>query len=122
MKTEVAALEVQEKIKTVEAAFTWPLPSEKGYFTTSIFVKTTLDKSYLIYCPKATTAISIDEGTYAPHFLWGSEGPGIKYVKLNQDLSQVGDINFMIISLEPRSPKEIKKTEIEKMFGIKVVD
>lgn len=123
VKTEVAALEVQEKIKTVEAAFTWPLPLEKGYFTTAIFVKTDLDKPYLIYCPKATAAISIDEESYSPHFLWGADGiKTIKHIKLNQDLSQVGDINFLLIPLGISTPKEIERKEIEKMFGIKVVD
>lgn len=123
VKTEVAALEAQERIKKVDAAFTWPHPTDKGYFTTAIFVKTDLDKPYLIYCPKATVAISIDKESYSPHFLWGEDGiKTIKHIKLNQDLSQVGDINFLLIPLGINTPKEIGRKEIEKMFDVKVVD
>ena len=43
---EVAALEVQERIKIVDAAFTWPHPTDKGYFISAVFVRTTEDKPY----------------------------------------------------------------------------
>ena len=49
-KTEVAALEVQERIKKVDAAFTWPHPTDKGYFncTYLLFVcKTDDDKAFI---------------------------------------------------------------------------
>lgn len=121
VKTEVAALEVQERIKKVDAAFTWPHPTDKGYFTTAVFVRVEDEKPYLIYCPRAKTAITIDEETYDPCLLWGNGSPYmIREVKLNQTLSQAGNILFYIIALD-RSEKKIHKLDIEKMFGVKVV-
>ena len=121
-KIEVAALEVQERIKKVDAAFTWPHPTDKGYFTTAIFVRTDDDKAYLIYCPRATTSISIDEETYNPYLLWDGGSPYMIWeVKLNQTLSEVGNVTFYIIALGQTEKKAIKKADIEKMFGIKVV-
>ena len=121
VRTEVAALEAQERIKKIDAAFTWPHPTDKGYFTTAVFVRTDKDKSYLIYCPRATTAISIDEESYNPYLLWRDESNIIREVKLNQTLTKEGDVLFYIIALGKSEPK-VKKIDIEKMFGIKVVD
>ena len=121
VRTEVADLEVQERIKKVDAAFTWPHPTDKGYFTTAVFVRTDKDEPYLIYCPRATTAISIDEEEYNPYLLWRDESNIIREVKLNQTLTKEGDVLFYIIALGRSEPK-VKKIDIEKMFGIKVVD
>ena len=121
VKTEVADLEVQERIKKIDADFTWPHPTDKGYFTTAVFVRTDKDKPYLIYCPRATTAISIDEESYNPYLLWRDESNTIREVKLNQTLTREGDVLFYIIALGKSEPK-VKKIDIEKMFGIKVVD
>ena len=121
VKTEVAALEVQERIKKVDAAFTWPHPTDKGYFTIAVFVRTDEDKPYLIYCPRATTAISIDEESYNPYLLWCDKPYTVKEVKLNQSLTKEGDVLFYIIALGKSEPK-VKKADIEKMFGVKVVD
>ena len=118
---EVADLEVQEKIKTVDAAFTWPHPSDKGMFTSAVFVRTDDNKPYLIYCPKTSTAISIDEETYYPDLLWPSALHAHKELKLNQTLTKVGDILFYIIPLERSEPK-VKRSDIESLFDIKVVD
>lgn len=122
VKTEVAALEAQERIKKVDAAFTWPHPTDKGYFTTAIFVRTDDDKAYLIYCPKATTSISIDEETYNPYLIWGDKPYTAREVKLNQTLSEVGNVMFYVIALGQTEKKTIKKEDIEKMFGVKVVE
>jgi hypothetical protein len=123
VKTEVAALEVQERIKKVDAAFTWPHPTDKGYFTTAIFVRTDDDKAYLIYCPRATTSISIiNEETYNPYLIWGDKPHRIKEVKLNQTLSEVGNVMFYVIALGQIEKKTIKKADIEQMFGVKVVE
>ena len=119
---EVAALEVQEQIKKVDAAFTWPHHSDKGYFVSAIFVRTDKDEKYLIYCPKSTMAISIDEHEYNPYLLWGNEKTFIREIKLNQTLSKTGEILFYIISLGNDLQKKVKKEEIEKLFGIKVVE
>lgn len=118
---EVAALEVQEQIKKVDAAFTWPHNIDKGYFVSAIFVRTTEDKPYLIYCPRATAAISIDEHEYNPYLLWDNDKPcSIREIKLNQTLSKVGNILFYVIALGSNETK-VKKDDIEKLFGIKVV-
>ena len=119
---EVAALEAQERIKKVDAAFTWPHPTDKGYFTTAIFVRTDDDKAYLIYCPKATTSISIDEETYNPYLIWGDKPYTVREVKLNQTLSEVGNVMFYIMALDQIEKKAIKKADIEKMFDVKVVE
>ena len=119
--TEVAALEVQERIKKVDAAFTWPHPTDKGCFTTAIFVRTDDDKAYLIYCPKSTAAISIDEHEYNPYLIWGNEKPwSMREIKLNQTLSKTGDILLYVIALG-HNKTEVKKEEIESLFGVKVV-
>ena len=122
VKTEVAALEAQERIKKVDAAFTWPHPTDKGYFTTAIFVRTDDDNAYLIYCPRATASISIDEETYNPYLIWGDKPYTVREVKLNQTLSEVGNVMFYVIALGQFEKKTIKKTDIEKMFGVKVVE
>jgi hypothetical protein len=122
VRTEVAALEVQERIKKVDAAFTWPHPTDKGYFTTAIFVRTDDDKAYLIYCPRATTSISIDEETYNPYLIWGDKPYTVREVKLNQTLSEAGNVMFYVIALGQTEKKTIKKADIEKMFGVKVVE
>ena len=118
---EVADLEVQEQIKKIDAAFTWPHHSDKGYFVSAIFVRTDRDEKYLIYCPKSTAAISIDEHEYNPYLLWGNEKPwSIREIKLNQTLSKTGDILFYVIALG-HNKTEVKKEEIERLFGVKVV-
>lgn len=122
VKTEVAALEAQERIKKVDAAFTWPHPIDKEYFTTAIFVRTDDDKAYLIYCPRATTSISIDEEIYNPYLIWGDKPYTVREVKLNQTLSEVGNVMFYVIALGQTEKKTIKKADVEKMFGVKVVE
>ena len=112
--TEVAALEVQERIKKVDAAFTWPHPTDKGCFTTAIFVRTDDDKAYLIYCPKATTSISIDEETYNPYLIWGDKPYSIREVKLNQTLSEVGNVMFYVIAQVKPKRKQLRKQTSKK--------
>lgn len=119
--TEVAALEVQGMIKKMDAAYTWPHHSEPGYHTTAIFVRTKNDTPYLIYCPKLRTEIEINEESYS-HFLLWEPTQLIRKFELRQGLYQVDDIMFLIIELKTQEPTPIKKAEIEKMFGIKVVD
>jgi hypothetical protein len=119
---EVAVLEAQEKIKVIDAAFTWPHHSDKGYFVSAIFVRTNRDEKYLIYCPKSTAAISVDEWEYNPYLIWCDEKPmSTREVRLNQTLSKTGDILFYVIALG-HSETKVKKEDIEKLFGIKVVD
>ena len=90
-------------------------------FTSAVFVRTDDNKPYLIYCPKTSTAISIDEETYYPDLLWPSALHARKELKLNQTLTKVGDILFYIIPLE-RGESKVKRSNIESMFGVKVVD
>ena len=75
----------------------------------------------MIYCPKTTTAISIDEETYYPDLLWPSSLHARKELKLNQTMTGTGDILFYIIPLD-KGESKVKKADIETMFGIKVVD
>ena len=121
---EVAALEVQERIKKVDASFTWPHPTDKGYFVNATFVRTDDDTPYLIYCPRNTTAISIEEETLSPFCLIrGEEFGGYKKVTLTQQIqSSSKEVLFYILRLSEQKPKEIKKDDIEKLFNIKVVD
>ena len=121
---EVAALEVREKIKKVDASFTWPHSIDKGYFVNATFVRTEDDTPYLIYCPKTSTSISIDEETLSPFYLTatGEEIGGYKTVTLTQQMqSSSKEVLFYILRLSEQKLKEIKKDDIEKLFGIKVV-
>ena len=123
--TEVAALEVREKIKKVDASFTWPHPTDKGYFVNATFVRTDDDTPYLIYCPRNTAAISIEEETLSPFYLipTGEEIGGCKTVTLTQQMqSSSKEVLFYILRLSEQKPKEIKNDDIEKLFGVKVVD
>lgn len=122
---EVAALEVREKIKKVDASFTWPHPTDKGYFVNATFVRTDDDTPYLIYCPRNTTAISIEEETLSPFYLitTGEEIGGCKTVTLTQQMqSSSKEVLFYILRLSEQKPKQTKKDDIEKLFGVKVVD
>ena len=120
---EVAALEVQERIKKVDASFTWPHPTDKGYFVNATFVRTEDDTPYLIYCPRNTTTISIEEETLSPFCITiDDEFGGYKKVTLTQQmLSSPKEVLFYILRLSEQKPKEIKKDDIEKLFNIKVV-
>lgn len=124
VKTEVAALEVQERIKKVDAAFTWPHPTDKGYFVNATFVRTDDDTPYLIYCPRNTASISIEEETLSPFFITtGEEIGGYKTVTLTQQMqSSSKEALFYIFQLSEQKPKEIKKDDIERLFSVKVVD
>ena len=121
---EVAALEVRGKIKKVDASFTWPHPTDKGYFVNATFVRTEDDTPYLIYCPKTATSISIDEETFNPYFLitTGEDFPSHKKIILTQQMQTTSeDILFYVIHIGERKPKEINKEVIERLFNIKVV-
>lgn len=119
----VAVLEAQGLIKKLDAAYTWPHPTDKGYFVSAIFVRTEKDEPYLIYCPKISSTVSITEEQYNPYAIWG-ESPlkEIRKLDLHQGMASVNGVHFLIIPLEEIEPKKVKKTEIEKMFGIKVVE
>lgn len=121
---EVAALEVREKIKKVDASFTWPHPTDKGYFINATFVRTEDDTPYLIYCPRNTAAISIDEETFNPYFLitTGEDFLSYKKVILTQQMQTTSeDVLFYIIRLGEQKLKQINKEVIERLFNIKVV-
>lgn len=120
---EVAVLEAQGLIKKLDAAYTWPHPIDKGYFVSAVFVRTEEDKPYLIYCPKISSNIVINEEQYNPFAIWGEEPlRAIKKLELSQSMASVKGIHFLIIPLEQIEPQQIKKSDIEKMFGVKVVE
>ena len=119
---EVADLEAQGLIKKMDAAYTWPHPTNKGYFVSAVFVRTEEDKPYLIYCPKISSNIAINEEQYNPFARWGDEPlKPIRKLELTQGMSSVNGVHFLIIPLEQQEPQKIKKDDIEKLFGIKVV-
>lgn len=121
--TEVADLEAQGLIKKLDAAYTWPHPTDKGYFVSAVFVRTDDNRPYLIYCPKISSNIAINEEQYNPFIFWGDEPlQTIRRLDLSQSMSSVNGVHFLVISLEAAESKKIKKTDIEKMFGVKVVE
>ena len=122
---EVAVLEAQGLIKTVDASFTWPHPTDKGYFTSASFIHTEDNKPYLVYCPRTRlvdfcySREVLEE--YINNFFY------VTNVATRTNLTQEmctphGMPQFYIIPLGAFSVKEVKKEEVEKMFGIKVVD
>lgn len=120
---EVADLEAQGLIKKLDAAYTWPHPTDKGYFVSAVFVRTDDNRPYLIYCPKISSNIAINEEQYNPFIFWGDEPlQTIRRLDLSQSMSSVNGVHFLIIPLEEIETKKVKKTEVEKMFGIKVVE
>ena len=119
---EGADLEAQGLIKTLDAAYTWPHPTDKGYFVSAVFVRTEDNKPYLIYCPKISSAIAINEEQYNHFAFWGDEPlQKIRKLELSHSMASVNGVQFLVISLEAHEPQKIKKEDIEKMFGIKVV-
>lgn len=121
--TEVADLEVQGLIKKLDAAYTWPHPTDKGYSVSAVFVRTDDNRPYLIYCPKTSSNIAISEEQYNSSIFWGDEPlQTIRRLDLSQSMSSVNGVHFLIIPLEEIEPKKVKKTEVEKMFDIKVVE
>jgi hypothetical protein len=118
--TEVAALEVLEKIKKFEASMTWPHPSGEGY-TSAIFLTLESDKPYLLYVPQSKVAAVYTKDELNDWFnsdLLIAEQFKIEYY-LYENLSKV---RFYLIPLDQFDNKKVKKKDIEKMFGIKVVE
>ena len=121
--TEVADLEAQGLIKKLDAAYTWPHPTEPGYHVAAIFVRTDDNKPYLIYCPKLHAEIAINEERYNPFILWDKEPTfPIRKLELHQGMYQIDGVLFLVIELTTQELKKVKKTDIEKMFGIQVVE
>jgi hypothetical protein len=118
--TEVAALAVLEKIKKFEASMTWPHPSGEGY-TSAIFLTLESGKPYLLYVPQSKVAAVYTKDELNDWFnsdLLIAEQFKIEYY-LYEDLNKV---RFYLIPLDPFDNKKVKKKDIEKMFGIKVVE
>jgi hypothetical protein len=121
---EVAALEVQERIKTVDASFTWPHPTDKGYFVSASFIRLEDDRPYLVYCPRTLVV----DFSYSREVLeeYINDFSYVTNVATRTNLTQEmctphGRPQFYIIPLGTFSVKEVKKEDVEKMFGIKVV-
>lgn len=121
---EVAVLEVQERIKTVDASFTWPHPTDKGYFTSASFIRMEDNKPYLVYCPKTCVVDFcyskevLEE--YINSFVFTTNV--VTRTSLTQEMCTLyGTPQVYVIPLGTFSVKEVKKEEVEKMFGIKVV-
>ena len=121
---EVADLEVQEQIKAIDASFTWPHPTLKGYSVSAAFVRTESDKPYLVYCPRTFTDLKIDNQDINLYFWnkvfnhYATNTSFINFLCLDGDESD----SVYFIPLFDFNPKEVKKERIEKLFNIKVVD
>ena len=121
---EVADLEVLERIKTVDASFTWPHPTDKGYFISASFIRMEDNKPYLVYCPRTRVV----DFSYSREVLeeYINNFSYVTNVATRTNLAQemctpYGAPQFYVIPLGTFSVKEVKKEEVEKMFGIKVV-
>ena len=121
---EVAALEVLERIKTVDASFTWPHPTDKGYLVSASFVRTEDNKPYLFYCPKARIEeFSLNQEIleeYINNFTY-STAVQTRFIQELSCCERRDRPQFFIIPLGSTLLKEVKKEDVEKMFGIKVV-
>lgn len=116
---EVADLEALAKIKKIEASLTWPHPSGEGYIS-AIFLTLESDEPYLLYVPQSKVAVVYTKDELNDWFnsdLLIAEQFKIEYY-LYEDLNKV---RFYLIPLSPFGNKKVKKTDIEKLFGIKVV-
>ena len=120
----VVDLEVLERIKTVDASFTWPHPTDKGYFTSASFIRMEDNKPYLVYCPRTRLV----DFCYSREILeeYINNFSYVTNVATRTNLTQemctpYGMPQFYVIPLGAFSVKEVKKEEVEKMFGIKVV-
>jgi hypothetical protein len=121
---EVADLEALERIKTVDASFTWSHHTDKGYFTSASFIRTEDNKPYLVYCPRTRIA----DFSYSREVLeeYIDNFSYVTNVATQTNLTQEmctphGAPQFYVIPLGTFSVKEVKKEEVEKIFGIKVV-
>ena len=65
--TEVAALGLVEKIKHIDASFTWPHPTEEGRLVSAVFLRTENNKPYLLYCPNCKQQTKIEEFVHQDH-------------------------------------------------------
>lgn len=99
---------------------TWPHPSGKGYVS-AMFLTLESNKPYLLYVPQSKVAAVYTKEELNEWFntdLLITEQFKIEYF-LYEDLNKV---QFYLIPLDPFCDKKIKKKDIEKMFGIKVVE
>lgn len=116
--TEEAALEAQERIDRIEASFMWPHYKDKDFFTSAFFVRTENDKPYIIYCPKSNASVSIKSHIQDLIFTY-------KSTEITSNLNPLPDDEgtlFYCIYLGETKPKQIPKKEIEKIFGIQVIE
>ena len=118
---EVADLEVLEKIKKVEASFTWPHPTEQGYFVNAAFVRTEKNIPYLLYCPQCKTDLRLTEILLNDDLHWVRPEPIRNYELTSGFVADLVGVQFYLFPLTIPKPEEIKKADIEKLFGVKVV-
>ena len=120
---EVAALEVQERIKTVEASFTWPHPTEKNKMVAAVFVRSNDNIPYLLYCPICKSTTQIEEIIHQDtDWFRAYSSPPIKECVMTTGLvADLEGVQFYLFPLNMPKPHKIKKQDIEKFFNIKVV-
>lgn len=116
-----------ERIEKIEASFTWPHPEEPGYYVNASFCRDNKGRQWLVYSPKAKQQISLTIENFLNDTFWFVDGPpsctrqGILEITLTlqEDKEKV---LFYFFVLEPHKEQTVKKSEIEKMFNIKVED
>lgn len=115
-----------ERIDKIEASFTWPHPEEPGYYVNASFCRDNKGKQWLVYSPKAKQRISLTIENFSNDTFWFVDEPlftsqGVLEITLTlqEDKEKV---LFYFFALEPHKEQTVKKSEIEKMFNIKVED
>lgn len=112
-----------EKIKSIEASFTWPHPTEKGRLVSALFLRLENDIPYLLYCPICKQETKIEEVLYRDNDWFRFSPKPIKDTHMTTSLYADGEnVQFYIIPLTPSKPLVVSKKDIEKLFNIKVTD
>ena len=121
--TEVAALVLVEKIKHIDASFTWPHPTERGKLVSAVFIRTDNDNPYLLYCPNCKQQTKIEEIIYQ-NYDWFRFSPApIKETVMTTGLyADLEGVQFYLYPLTTPKEYKISRKDIEKFFNIKVVD
>ena len=120
---EVAALGLVEKIKHIDASFTWPHPTEEGRLVSAVFLRTENNKPYLLYCPNCKQQTKIEEFVHQDHDWFRFTPEPIKEVVMTTGLcANLEGIQFYLFPLTTPKEYKISRKDIEKFFNIKVVD
>ena len=120
---EVAALVLAEKIKHIDASFTWPHPIEEGKLVSAVFMRTNNNNPYLLYRPSCKQQTKIEEIISQDRDWFRFSPAPIKEVVMTTGLCADSEgIQFYLFPLTTPKEHKISRKDIEKLFNIKVVD